>query len=76
MPAMPSSRMPFAIVCLALVVATAAPAARLQDNVFGVTSLDAERAWVVGNFGAVIPVYGPDYQTYFTTKWRKEFRAR
>ena len=30
----------------------------------------------VGNFGAVIPVYGPDYQTYFTTKWRKEFRTR
>ena len=30
----------------------------------------------VGNFGAVIPVYGPDYQTYFTTKWRKEFRVR
>ena len=30
----------------------------------------------VGNFGAVIPVYGPDYQTYFTTKWRREFRAR
>jgi ABC-type sugar transport system substrate-binding protein len=27
----------------------------------------------VGNFGAVIPVYGPDYQTYFTTKWRQEF---
>jgi ABC-type sugar transport system substrate-binding protein len=24
--------------------------------------------------GAVIPVFGPDYQTYFTTKWRKEFR--
>jgi ABC-type sugar transport system substrate-binding protein len=30
----------------------------------------------VGNFGAVIPVYGPDYQTYFTIKWRKEFRAK
>lgn len=30
----------------------------------------------VGNFGAVIPVYGPDYRTYFTTKWRKEFRSR
>ena len=30
----------------------------------------------VGNFGAVIPVYGPDYQTYFTTKWKKEFRTR
>jgi ABC-type sugar transport system substrate-binding protein len=29
----------------------------------------------VGNFGAVIPVYGPDYQTYFTTKWRREFRT-
>jgi ABC-type sugar transport system substrate-binding protein len=27
----------------------------------------------VGNFGAVIPVYGPDYQKYFTTKWTKEF---
>jgi ABC-type sugar transport system substrate-binding protein len=25
--------------------------------------------------GAVIPVYGPDYETYFTTKWRKEFRG-
>jgi ABC-type sugar transport system substrate-binding protein len=30
----------------------------------------------VGNFGAVIPVYGPDYQTYFTTKWKKEFRGK
>jgi len=30
----------------------------------------------VGNFGAVIPVYGPDYQTYFTTKWKKEFRTK
>jgi ABC-type sugar transport system substrate-binding protein len=30
----------------------------------------------VGNFGAVIPVYGPDYQTYFTTKWKKEFRIK
>jgi hypothetical protein len=30
----------------------------------------------VGNSGAVIPVYGPDYQTYFTTKWRKEFGIR
>ncbi len=27
----------------------------------------------VRNFGATIPVYGPDYQTYFMTKWRKEF---
>jgi ABC-type sugar transport system substrate-binding protein len=26
--------------------------------------------------GAVIPVYGPDYETYFTTKWRQEFRLR
>jgi ABC-type sugar transport system substrate-binding protein len=26
--------------------------------------------------GAVIPVYGPDYETYFTTKWRLEFRLR
>jgi len=25
--------------------------------------------------GAVIPVYGPDFQTYFTTKWRKEFQG-
>jgi ABC-type sugar transport system substrate-binding protein len=25
--------------------------------------------------GAVIPVYGPDYETYFTTKWRKEFQG-
>lgn len=24
--------------------------------------------------GAVIPVFGPDYETYFATKWRKEFR--
>jgi ABC-type sugar transport system substrate-binding protein len=29
----------------------------------------------VRNFGAVIPVYGPDYETYFTTKWKKEFRT-
>jgi ABC-type sugar transport system substrate-binding protein len=26
--------------------------------------------------GAVIPVYGPDYETYFTTKWRQEFGLR
>ena len=30
----------------------------------------------VGNFGAVIPVYGPDYQTFFTTKWAKEFGTK
>lgn len=30
----------------------------------------------VRNFGSVIPVYGPDYQTYFTTKWRKEFGTK
>lgn len=23
--------------------------------------------------GAAIPVFGPDFQTYFTTKWKKEF---
>jgi ABC-type sugar transport system substrate-binding protein len=23
--------------------------------------------------GSAIPVYGPDYETYFTTKWRREF---
>ncbi len=23
--------------------------------------------------GTAIPVFGPDYQTYFTTKWKKEF---
>ena len=28
------------------------------------------------HFGAVIPVFGPDYQTYFTTKWKKEFRTK
>ena len=28
------------------------------------------------DFGAVIPVYGPDYQTYFLTKWKKEFRLK
>lgn len=27
----------------------------------------------VGNFGAVIPVYGPDYQTFFLNKWAKEY---
>jgi ABC-type sugar transport system substrate-binding protein len=27
----------------------------------------------IGNSGTVIPVYGPDYQTFFTTKWGKEF---
>lgn len=27
----------------------------------------------VGDFGANIPVYGPDYETYFTTKWAEEF---
>lgn len=27
----------------------------------------------VGNFGSVIPVYGPDYQSFFTAKWSKEF---
>lgn len=30
----------------------------------------------VGNFGAVIPVYGPDYQTFFVTKWAKEFGTK
>jgi ABC-type sugar transport system substrate-binding protein len=27
----------------------------------------------VRNFGSVIPVYGPDYQSFFMAKWRKEF---
>jgi ABC-type sugar transport system substrate-binding protein len=26
--------------------------------------------------GSAIPVYGPDYETYFTTKWRQEFGLR
>jgi ABC-type sugar transport system substrate-binding protein len=30
----------------------------------------------VGNFGAVIPVYGPDYQAFFTAKWGKEFGVK
>ena len=30
----------------------------------------------VGNFGSVIPVYGPDYQGFFTTKWAKEFGTK
>ncbi len=30
----------------------------------------------VGNFGSVIPVYGPDYQAFFTTKWAKEFGTK
>jgi ABC-type sugar transport system substrate-binding protein len=30
----------------------------------------------VGNFGAVIPVYGPDYQTFFMSKWAKEFGTK
>lgn len=53
MPAMLSPGTWLAVVCLALASATAAPAARLQDNLFAVASVDAERAWVVGNFGAV-----------------------
>ena len=27
----------------------------------------------VGDHGANIPVFGPDYETYFTTKWAEEF---
>jgi hypothetical protein len=26
--------------------------------------------------GSAIPVYGPDYETYFTTKWTQEFGLR
>jgi hypothetical protein len=29
-----------------------------------------------GKSGTVIPVYGPDYQTFFTTKWTKEFGVK
>jgi ABC-type sugar transport system substrate-binding protein len=30
----------------------------------------------IGKSGTVIPVYGPDYQTFFTTKWNKEFGVK
>jgi hypothetical protein len=30
----------------------------------------------VSTSGSAIPLYGPDYETYFTTKWRQEFRLR
>ena len=54
---------------------------RSTQAVYGRYRLPFMRPYVierrnVGNFGAVIPVYGPDYQTYFTTKWKKEFRTR
>jgi ABC-type sugar transport system substrate-binding protein len=47
-------------------------------EVYGKYKLPFMRPYVltrsnIGSYGAVIPVYGPDYQTYFTTKWRKEF---
>jgi len=53
MPAMSSPGTWLAVVCLALASVTAPRAARLQDNLFSVTTLDGQRAWVVGNFGAV-----------------------
>lgn len=53
MPAMSVRGTWCALVCVTLGLATVAPAARLQDNFFGVAMLDAERAWVVGNFGAL-----------------------
>lgn len=30
----------------------------------------------VGKTGAVIPVFGPDYQSYFTAKWAKEYGVK
>jgi photosystem II stability/assembly factor-like uncharacterized protein len=42
-----------AVVCLALVLPLAAHAARLRDNLYGVDTLGASHAWVVGNFGSI-----------------------
>jgi photosystem II stability/assembly factor-like uncharacterized protein len=42
-----------ALVLLTLACATTASAARLQDNFFAVTTQGPDRAWLVGNFGAV-----------------------
>jgi photosystem II stability/assembly factor-like uncharacterized protein len=54
MPAMSSSGTWCAVVCLALATATTTThAARMQDNFFGVDTVDGDHAWVVGNFGAV-----------------------
>jgi len=40
-------------VCLALILPLVAHGARLQDNLYGVKTLESERAWVVGNFGSI-----------------------
>lgn len=48
------------------------------EDVYGSYDLEFMQPYVidesnVGDFGANIPVYGPDYETYFTTKWEEEF---
>jgi ABC-type sugar transport system substrate-binding protein len=48
------------------------------EDVYGSYELEFMRPYVidssnVGDSGANIPVFGPDYETYFTTKWAEEF---
>lgn len=48
------------------------------EDVYGQYELEFMRPYVidesnVGDYGANIPVFGPDYETYFTTKWAEEF---
>jgi ABC-type sugar transport system substrate-binding protein len=49
-----------------------------SEDVYGEYDLEFMRPYVidqsnVGDYGANIPVFGPDYETYFTTKWAEEF---
>jgi ABC-type sugar transport system substrate-binding protein len=49
-----------------------------SEDVYSSYDLEFMRPYIidesnVGDFGANIPVYGPDYETYFTTKWEEEF---
>jgi ABC-type sugar transport system substrate-binding protein len=48
------------------------------EDVYGTYDLEFMQPYVidesnVGDTGANIPVFGPDYETYFTTKWAEEF---
>jgi ABC-type sugar transport system substrate-binding protein len=52
-----------------------------SKSVYGKYKLSFMRPYVlekknVGTSGAAIPVFGPDAQTYFMTKWRKEFGTK
>jgi ABC-type sugar transport system substrate-binding protein len=49
-----------------------------SEEVYSAYDLEFMRPYIidesnVGDFGANIPVFGPDYETYFTTKWAEEF---